>query len=114
MNRHQHCPPIPSQPPFSPHPSHPHTPNPANAQDYQALLSRHQQAEAGLARAREAASDMRARLEAITGPQGPQARLRQMEAQLAQVSVLGGVVQHGKTVRSLSCIYVARSMLQRW
>ncbi len=57
----------------------------ANAQDYQALLSRHQQAEAGLARAQEAAADMRARLEAITGPQGPQARLRQLEGQLAQV-----------------------------
>jgi hypothetical protein len=65
----------------------------ANAQDYQALLARHQQAEAGLARAREAAADMRARLEAVTGPQGPQARLRQAEGQLAQVRGAGAATR---------------------
>jgi hypothetical protein len=37
-------------------------------------------------RAQEAAADMRARLEAITGPAGPQARARQLESQIAQLA----------------------------
>lgn len=57
----------------------------ANASDYDALLARCQSLEAELARAREGSAELRSRLEGLTGPSGPQARMRHMEAQLQQV-----------------------------
>ncbi len=61
-------------------------PAPANAADYDQLLARHQELESEASKARERVAEMRSRLDGLTGPSGPQARLRQLEGQLQQVN----------------------------
>ena len=50
------------------------------------MLARFEAVHAELARVKEAAADMRLRLEHFTGPAGPQARMKQLEAALQSVS----------------------------
>lgn len=56
--------------------------------DHKALLARFEAVNAELARYKAAAADMRLRLEHFTGPAGPQARMKQLEASLQSVSDL--------------------------
>jgi hypothetical protein len=59
------------------------------AKDHSALLQRFEGVSAELSRVKEGAADMRLRLEHFTGPAGPQARIRQLEATLQSVSGVG-------------------------
>eukprot|EP00878_Enallax_costatus_P035251 GHUV01039265.1.p2 GENE.GHUV01039265.1~~GHUV01039265.1.p2 ORF type:complete len:119 (+),score=48.29 GHUV01039265.1:18-374(+) len=52
------------------------------SKDHSALLARFEAVSAELARVKDAAADMRLRLEHFTGPAGPQARMKQLEAAL--------------------------------
>jgi hypothetical protein len=56
------------------------------AKDHSALLQRFEGVTAELSRVKEGAADMRLRLEHLTGPGGPQARIRQLEGSLQSVS----------------------------
>lgn len=62
---------------------------PGVSQERTALRARADALTAELAGAREGAADLRLRLEHITGPAGPQARAKQLEASLQLVSVVG-------------------------
>lgn len=57
-------------------------------QERAALRARVDALTAELATAREGAADLRLRLEHFTGPAGPQARVRQLEASLQLVSMV--------------------------
>jgi hypothetical protein len=61
------------------------------AKDHSALLQRFEGVTAELSRVKEGAADMRLRLEHFTGPAGPQARIRQLEGSLQNVSCLSCV-----------------------
>lgn len=58
----------------------------AGADDYEALLRRHQDLEAEHQRSQDTIADLRGRIESLTGPQGPQSKLRHMQHQTTQVS----------------------------
>jgi hypothetical protein len=83
--------------------------HPGVAQERTALRSRVDALTAELAGAREGAADLRLRLEHITGPAGPQARAKQLEASLQLVSidrVSGWWVawgRPGRPARAVSC-----------
>lgn len=61
------------------------------ANDHNALMKRFEGVTAELSRVKDGAADMRLRLEHFTGPAGPNARIRQLEASLQTVSMW---VQH--------------------
>jgi hypothetical protein len=69
---------------------------PGVSQERAALRSRVDALTAELAGAREGAADLRLRLEHITGPAGPQARAKQLEASLQLVSVVGGWMERSR------------------
>lgn len=64
--------------------------------DRAALGSRLEAATAELGTTRQAAADLRLRLEHFTGPSGPQARLRQLEASLQNVRLVKTRVVHAR------------------
>lgn len=76
-------------------------------QERTALRSRVDVLTAELAAAREGSADLRLRLEHFTGPGGPQARVKQLEAALQLVSLL---VVHKQNIYPSGLAYGKKSM----